>query len=311
MQSHGSAVPGAAPDRGDAGARSALAKVAELNPEWRPWLGLLEATLDALDDPAWSAAAPDGPILHRPPDAPLLQGTTLRVDPRPARRWVRRLIKAAASSATPGASTFARMRFRRLDALALLEAAITFDPLLIDAIATETGVDAHALAAVAQLAARPLLQACGSRLGRHVTAGWSHGYCPICGAWPALAETRGIERARRLRCARCGGDWAFPVLLCPFCGERDHRRQGSLVPDGEEDLRKVDTCHSCRGYVKTITTLTAIAAPDLLVEDLASLELDIAALERGYARPERPGYNLSVQVGDRARPPLTPSGGGA
>lgn len=311
MQSHGSAVPGAAPGRGDAGPRSALAKMAELNPEWRPWLGLVEETLDALNDPTWSAAAPDEPVPHRPPDAPLLHDATLRVDPRPARRWVRRLIKAAASSATPGASTLARMRFRRLDALGLLEAAITYDPLLIDAIATETDADAHALAAVAQLAARPLLQACGRKLAPHVPVGWSHGYCPICGAWPALAETRGIERARRLRCARCGGDWAFPVLLCPFCGERDHRRQGSLVPDGEEELRKVDTCRSCRGYVKTITTLTAIPAPDLLVEDLATLELDIAALERGYARPERPGYGLSVQIGDRARPPLTPSGGGA
>ncbi len=285
--------------------------MAELTPEWRPWLALLEATLDALDDPAWTAAAPEAPVPHRPPDAPLLHDATLRVDPRRARRWVRRLIKAAASSATPGADTLGRMRFRRLDPLALLEAAITYDPLVLDAIATETGADAAALGAVAQLAARPLLQACGRRLGGHVPAGWAHGYCPICGAWPVLAETRGIERARRLRCARCGGDWAFPVLLCPFCGERDHRRQGSLVPEGEEDLRKVDTCRSCRGYVKTVTTLVPIPPPEVLVQDLATLELDIAALERGYARPERPGYHLSVRLGDRAHPPVAPSGGGS
>ena len=285
--------------------------MADLNPEWRPWLELLETTLDVLDDPAWTAAAPEAPAAGRPMDAPLLHDATLRLDPRPARRWVRRLIKASAAQATPGAAALARLRHRRLDALALLEAAITYDPLTLDALAAESGADPEALAAIAQLAARPLLQACGRRLAGHVPAGWAHGYCPICGAWPALAETRGIERARRLRCARCGGDWARSVLHCPFCDERDHRRQGALVPDGEEDLRKVDTCRSCRGYVKTVTTLVPIAAPDVLLEDLATIELDIAALERGYARPERPGDALRVRVGGPARPPLTPSGGGA
>jgi hypothetical protein len=37
----------------------------------------------------------------------------------------------------------------------------------------------------------------------------------------------------------------------------------------------------------------------LLVDDLTTVPLDIAALERGYRRPERPGYALGAElVGD-------------
>ncbi|HEX7118367.1 MAG TPA: formate dehydrogenase accessory protein FdhE [Longimicrobiales bacterium] len=282
--------------------------MADLNPEWRAWLALVETTLDALEDPAWGTAAPDAPAPARPAAAPLLHGTTIRVDARRARRWVRRLVKTAADESAPGAASLRRFRFRRLDAAALLEAAVAHDTPRIEQIAAEVDADPHALAAVAQLAARPLLQASGRRLAGHVPPGWDHGYCPVCGAWPALAESRGIERARRLRCARCGADWNIVVLRCPFCGERDHRRQGGLVPDGEEEIRRVDTCHSCRGYVKTITTLRPIAPPAVLIEDLATVELDIAALERGYARPERPGYTVVVSVGDGARGPAVRSG---
>jgi hypothetical protein len=32
------------------------------------------------------------------------------------------------------------------------------------------------------------------------------------------------------------------------------------------------------------------------VQDLTTLELDVAALERGYARPERPGFPLAVTL---------------
>ncbi|HEX6938585.1 MAG TPA: formate dehydrogenase accessory protein FdhE [Longimicrobiales bacterium] len=301
MQDPDKTLPGADARLRDTGARSALAALADLNPEWRPWLRLLEAADDALDDPVWAAAAPEAPVPGRPPDAPLLHEATLPVAARAARRWVRRLMREAGLRAAPDAVSPAPPRSRSLDAGALLEAAVAQDAARIEVLAAAAGVEPPALAAVAQLAVRPLLQASGRRLVGRVPADWAHGYCPVCGAWPALAETRGIERARRLRCARCGGDWAFPVLRCPFCGERDHRKQGALVPDGEEDIRKIDICKSCRGYVKTVTTLLPIAAASVVVEDLAMVELDIAALQRGYARPERPGYAVVVHTGDVAR----------
>src|SRR5438552_1345771 len=62
-----------------------------------------------------------------------------------------------------------------------------------------------------------LLRACGRQLQTHIPSGWSRGYCPVCGAWPVLAELRGLERTRCLRCGRCGVDWQRPWLACVYC----------------------------------------------------------------------------------------------
>jgi hypothetical protein len=37
-----------------------------------------------------------------------------------------------------------------------------------------------------------------------------------------------------------------------------------------------------------------------MLEDLASVELDVAALEQGYARPAGAGYALGARVADKA-----------
>ncbi|HUS16785.1 MAG TPA: formate dehydrogenase accessory protein FdhE, partial [Chloroflexia bacterium] len=157
-------------------------------------------------------------------------------------------------------------------------------------------VEPESLGPVAQLAVMPLLQAAGRRLARQVPAQWSRGTCPVCGAWPLLAELRGLERARRLRCGRCGTDWGLEPLRCPYCGVTDHRHLGSLVPEAGGQMRKVDTCADCKGYLKTFTTLSAWSAPRLAVEDLASVDLDLVALERGYRRPERAAIPLALRI---------------
>ena len=61
---------------------------------------------------------------------------------------------------------------------------------------------------------------------------WDRGYCPVCGAWPALAELVGAEKRRVLRCGRCGTWWSWLVLLCPYCGNDDHRTLGTLSANG-------------------------------------------------------------------------------
>jgi FdhE protein len=111
---------------------------------------------------------------------------------------------------------------------------------------------------------------------------WEQGFCPTCGSWPLLGEFRGLEQRRFLRCGLCATAWEFPRLLCPFCGERDHQQLGYLHAEGEEASRRASTCDSCRGYVKMVATLTPLSEAALLVADLATLHLDLAAAERGY-----------------------------
>src|SRR5439155_1483348 len=78
---------------------------------------------------------------------------------------------------------------------------------------------------------------------------------PICAGWPILSERRGLERSRRLRCGRCAGDWEVERLRCIYCGEREHERLGSLVLEDRGERLKVETCASCRGYLKSVATL--------------------------------------------------------
>jgi FdhE protein len=100
-----------------------------------------------------------------------------------------------------------------------------------------------------------------------------------------LGEFRGLEQDRWLRCGLCAAGWEFPRLACPFCDNRDHHRLGHLHVEGEEARRRASTCEECRGYVKAVATLGALSAPGLLVADLATVHLDLAAAERGYAAP--------------------------
>lgn len=273
-----------------------LDALAREHPEWRPWLAPLAQALRALEDPTWAAAVPDEPAAGGD-GVPLLDGARLEVDSRAARRHVSAVLGAAAEG---GDARFERAaRARDLDPLALLAAAANGAPVHVAMQARALGLDETALAALAPLLAAPLLHAAAARWRARVPAGWRHGYCPICGAWPVLAEARGLERDRRLRCGRCGGDWWADWVRCPFCDNRDHTRLGALVPGADGDTRRVETCAACGGYLKTVTTLGATRPADLPLLDLATVDLDVAALERGAVRRDGLGHPVAVAVAAR------------
>jgi FdhE protein len=167
----------------------------------------------------------------------------------------------------------------------LFETAMSQDVDRLDQLLTIQGDDRGVLRALAPLIAMPMLQACGAAWTDRVPPEWAHGYCPICGRPPALAEIRGLDGARYLRCAACGSGWRIEWLRCPFCGEGDHDKLGSLVSAESVGRQAIDVCDGCRGYVKTVTTLTPIRPDDVLLHDLATVVLDVAALEHDYRRP--------------------------
>jgi FdhE protein len=180
------------------------------------------------------------------------------------------------------------------DPIALIRAAMERDDQVMARAASGTGASHDALTVLAQLAAIPPLHAAARSLDRGVPAVWQRGYCPVCGTWPSLVEMRGIQRERRLRCGCCAADWALPVLHCPFCGELDHHLLGSLIPEGDEKQRRIETCESCRGYLKVVMTLGALPPLTLALQDLATVPLDFVAQERGYERPSSAGWPVRV-----------------
>lgn len=266
--------------------------VAAKNPEWGPWLRLLERAQDAAGAP-WTVEI--GLAADREAQAPLLHESSLAVDGPRIRDWLETMLHAAAADLDDGGK-LGSTQLDEADALRLFEAAIALDEPLLEQLADARGAAAAPLASVLQLAAMPILRACRRRLAAEVPQGWSHGYCPVCAAWPALAEVRGLERERRVRCGRCACDWKFAVLHCPFCDERDHGQLAGLVVEGSEETRRLDTCQSCHGYLKGVATLMAVPDERVAVLDLETLELDLVAADRGFARPTRRAFSTRLTL---------------
>ena len=269
-------------------------------PEWAPWLAVVEEAMRDADARAWEAAVPA--VTHAPnATTPLLAGANVVLDLRAVRSLLRRLIEVASRSGTPQMSTLVAVPDTDRDLVALFSASACQDRAAIAATAASWGTDAGALEAVAALIAVPFLHACNRRLGPSISPAWCEGYCSLCGAWPAFAEVRGIERTRVFRCGRCGGGWHARPLRCPFCGDDDHTALVSLVPEHRESNAVIEACRSCLGYVKTFTRLQGCAPATVMLDDLASVHLDVAALEQGYTRAPGPGHPLDLTVsGGRA-----------
>jgi hypothetical protein len=45
-----------------------------------------------------------------------------------------------------------------------------------------------------------------------------------------------------------------------------------------------------------VTVLAPLGTGELLTQDLTTIELDLAAMEAGYARPPLPGFYLEVKI---------------
>jgi FdhE protein len=268
-------------------------------PEWQPWLAVVQEILDETVNPVWDAVVP---VRTEPQQGqvPLLTGATLVLEQSLVRRLLEQLIRVASVNGTPKMATLKSALHADLDILRLFKASLCNDGHHIKQLAAVLGSDAAALQAVAGLVPLPVLHACNRRWTFSISESWTEGYCPVCGAWPAFAEVRGIERSRYFRCGRCGGGWQAQCLFCPYCTMTDHNELVSLVPEKGRSNSVIDACKRCLGYVKTFTTLQGSPPVKVIVDDLASVDLDIAAVQEGYRRPEGAGYSLDVVVVGKA-----------
>ena len=276
-------------------AATALTGLKRQRPEWGPWLAVVEEALRDADAPAWDAAVPANAPLAQI-TVPLLAGATLSLEARAVQRLLQRLIRVASRSGTPEMATLRSVVIAEPDGHTLFRASLCQESEPIVQAAAVCGADAGALQAVAALVSVPFLRACNRRWPHSLCPSWVEGYCLLCGAWPAFAETRGIERNRFFRCGRCGGEWHARPLRCPYCGTDDHNALVSLVPEDGGLNAVIEGCRSCLGYVKTFTRLQGCPPGAVMLEDLASVHLDVAAIEQGYTRPAGAGYPLDVTL---------------
>ncbi len=143
-----------------------------------------------------------------------------------------------------------------------------------------TDDDSAMLDQVFTLVMRPFLARCAEVLQQHPGLGaWHHAFCALCGGEPEIAViTPAAER--HLVCGRCTLQWRFDPLACPFCLNADRSRITSFATkDGQY---RVYACDVCRRYLKAYDGRRGGRGVMPIVDGVATLPLDAAAMQRGY-----------------------------
>ncbi len=161
-----------------------------------------------------------------------------------------------------------------------------FETLSAQAGASGLGVEEYIFALVNWL--KPFFMALAEKFGALVRQDeWMEAHCPVCGYYPDMARIVGAKDGRRfLHCALCEYEWHYKRIGCPVCGNENTEKLGYFAVEGETAYR-VDYCDECRGYIKTVQ-LGKFHEPencDLTVENILTVDLDSAAMKKGYARP--------------------------
>ncbi len=134
---------------------------------------------------------------------------------------------------------------------------------------------------VLALAMRPFLSRCVEVVQQRTElAAWTHPHCPLCGGEPDFSViTPAAER--HLLCGRCGLRWKYAPLTCPYCRNSDRGRITSFAtPDGQY---RVYGCDVCQRYLKAYDGRRASRPVMHVVDSVATLPLDAAAIQRGYS----------------------------
>jgi FdhE protein len=108
---------------------------------------------------------------------------------------------------------------------------------------------------------------------------WGKGYCPICGNVPGLSMFKS-EGERFLICSFCWHKWPYLRMHCPFCENNDTRTIDYFYSEEEREYR-IDVCHKCNKYIKTVDTRKTERVLYLPLEQISTLHLDIKAKEIG------------------------------
>ena len=193
------------------------------------------------------------------------------------RVWYRAAVdRHAAAGVTRGPTAIAGPLAVAFDGQRHAAAGVTRGPTAITS-APDSGANDDVFA----LAMRPFLSRCAEVIQQRPELGlWAHPHCALCGGEPELAVITPTAE-RHLICGRCGLRWNFEPLTCPFCRNGDRSRITSFAtPDGRY---RVYACDVCTRYLKAYDGRRATRPVMPVVDGVATLPLDAAAMQRGYS----------------------------
>ncbi len=227
----------------------------------------------------------------------------LRLERLPERsrdRDFSRFVRAIPASATDVLRAMAERLMTEPAAMsALVSAVLAREP--VDAVAARIGCDAAALEFFPRAFVQPVAEALAGQTdldlsgvraesGDDTVAGSddARAACPCCGAAPVAAVLRDepeIKGRRTLLCSLCLTEWAYPRTRCPACGEQRAEKRPHHVSESWPHIR-VEECGSCRTYIKAVDLReVGLAVP--VVDELASVDLDLWAVDQGLSKLQR------------------------
>ncbi len=120
--------------------------------------------------------------------------------------------------------------------------------------------------------------------GLDYQACWTKSTCPVCGGIPKISRLQKGTGKRLLACYLCWTEWPVARLVCPYCGNTAQDKLSYFYADGNKVYR-VDVCHDCRKYLKTIDERSMGREVVLELEDAITYHLDTLAINEGYQNP--------------------------
>jgi FdhE protein len=130
---------------------------------------------------------------------------------------------------------------------------------------------------------QPYAEALAQRATPRTTKG-DLGICPVCSAKPLVGVLRpeGDGGKRSLICSVCATEWPYRRIVCPACNEEGADKLAVYTAEQFKHVR-VETCETCRCYLKTIDlTKNGHAVP--MVDELATIPLNLWAQEHHYTK---------------------------
>jgi hypothetical protein len=89
---------------------------------------------------------------------------------------------------------------------------------------------------------------------------------------------------RLLICSRCTSRWRFHQLACPWCLNADRAKITSFAT--RDGLYRLNGCDVCQRYIKAFDGRNATRQVMPLVDTLATLPLDAAAVQRAIGKQD-------------------------
>lgn len=218
---------------------------------------------------------------------PVLSSANLELDQKASKSFFADLLQIVSEHGRQGQDEIkilqSALKANEIDLEFLFRTALDRDHKSISQTAEKVGVQTALLEYCLNTALGAALQNCRAEGLLPQGTDWNHGYCPVCGSLPSIAELGGKEGKKHLLCSLCGNTWTFNRLTCVHCGNTDSETLAYFTSEENPGCR-VDICRKCNGYLKVIDKRERDDSLMLEIEDVATLHLDLLAAKEGFNR---------------------------